>query len=384
MKSRLSCLLKSSPLVVLLLVSSLLGAEESRNGSADYGERPLRLAFIGDIMAHDVNFLMDDYSRVYSSVEPLFAESDYVFGQLEFVVDPDRPMASYPRFNVHPGYVEAAIEAGVDTFSLANNHTTDYGAEGVRATLRTMKELADRYPIRYSGARWEDDESLDVVDFEWEGRRIGFLAITRILNDWSGYELTYVVDWSDFSTSRFLQRLEVVAGDYDLFILSVHDGTEYQPLPDDRSIAFYRDAVDAGVDILWGHHPHVLQPWERVSRDDGRIALIMPSMGNFVSGQTWRLAPEDTDHWRAETGDSAILRATVDFSDNGATVVDINPVLITHYHHPEGGVSVETLMPMRRRVDVAGRGWRPFYESRTRRSAPFARRREYEQLGEMK
>ncbi len=389
---RLSCsaLRLFAVLVVVLVVGGVFlfagpgdrapdAAEVSKSHTSSHVERPLRLSFIGDIMAHDVNYRMDDFSRIYTEVAPHFADSDHVFGQLEFVVDPDRPYATYPRFNVHPAYVEAAIDAGVDIFSIANNHTTDYKADGVLATLASMAELTERHDIHYSGARAEPDQSLDIVELEWRGRSIGFLAITRILNDWDGWELTYVIDWSRRSTERFLDRLEEATDDYDLFVLSVHDGTEYQPYPDARSIAFFREAVGAGVDILWGHHPHVLQPWEVVERDDGRRAVIMPSMGNFVSGQTWGIGPDDTDHWRANTGDSAIFRTTVDFDERGASIIDIDPLLITHYHHPAGGVSVEILMPMADRDDV-GDGRRGFYEDRRRRSGRFARRETYENL----
>lgn len=338
-------------------------------------------------MAHDVNFRMDNYSRIYSSVSPHFAEADYTFGQLEFVVDGDREMASYPSFNVHPDYVEAAIDSGIHVFSLANNHTTDYGADGVRATRRTMREIASRHDIYYSGIRRAESreaaeqreaEEFEVVELEHKGVRIGFLAITRILNSWNGSELTHVVGYGEGAADRFLSWLEQVTPEYDLFILSVHDGTEYQRVPDERYAEFYRRAVHAGVDILWGHHPHVLQQWEPIRREDGRTALIMPSMGNFVSGQTWRIGPEDTGHWRAQTGDSAVLRLLVNVGDNGPDVRSIDPLPITHFLHPEGGVTVEMLMPMATREDASE--WQSFYEDRRRRTARFARRREYHNL----
>ena len=87
-------------LIVLILVSSACSDDPP-------GETELRMVFLGDIMGHDVNYNMRGYDRIYEHVLPLFAEADFVFGQLEFVVDPDRPQSSYPRFNVHPAYVEA-------------------------------------------------------------------------------------------------------------------------------------------------------------------------------------------------------------------------------------------------------------------------------------
>lgn len=352
-------------------------------------------------MAHDVNFRMEEYSRIYRSLRPHFEEADYTFGQLEFVVDGDREMAGYPSFNVHPNYVEAAIDSGVNVFSLANNHTTDYGSDGVDATRRTMERLSSEHDIYYSGVRHgvsseeqspngdmqpasdgqradRQEPPFEVVEIEREGVIIGFLAITRILNSWNGSERTNVVTHGTDS-EHFLSELEQMTSGYDLFILSVHDGTEYQPVAGERYMQFYRQAVGAGVDILWGHHPHVLQQWETVRREDGRTAVIMPSMGNFVSGQTWGIGPGDTDHWRAETGDSALFRLTVEAGSGGADIRSIDPLPITHFLHPEGGVTVEMLMPMPNREDAAE--WRPFYRDRRRRTARYARRREYSNLG---
>ncbi|MFP4643903.1 MAG: CapA family protein [Spirochaetales bacterium] len=346
---------------------------------AESPPRPLRLAFIGDIMAHDVNFGMNDYGRIYSPVSSYFKDSDYAFGQLEFVVDSDRPWASYPRFNVHTSYVESAIDSGLNVFSIANNHTTDYKSDGVLATRESLSQLADRHRIHFSGARGESDGRFEVTSIEWEGKSIGVLAITRILNDHSGSELTYYVPHAEEAADGFLDLLEEVTKSYDLFILSVHDGTEYRPSPDSRSRRFYRRAVDAGVDILWGHHPHVLQPWELVEGEDGRRAVIMPSLGNFVSGQTWRIGPAEYDHWRAETGDSAVFRVSVAFTQDGATVSDVDPVPITHYHHPDGGVTVEELLPMRFREDVDP-AWRRFYRFRASDNAGIHRRYTYEHM----
>ncbi len=358
--------------LLLSVVVRAVGAE----GSPD---RPLRLVFTGDIMAHDVNFRMNDYDRIYAPVSRYFEDADYTFGQLEFVVDPDRPMTTYPRFNVHPSYVESAIASGVNVFSLANNHTTDYGADGVHATLGSLSQLAADNDIYYSGARYQTDGQYEITEINWNDRKIGFLAITRILNDHSGSEFTYYVSHNPEEAAGFLDFLGELTSSYDLFILSVHDGTEYQPLPDGRTIRFYREAVDAGVDILWGHHPHVLQPWETVERDNGSRAVIMASMGNFVSGQTWRLGPEDSGRRRAATGDSAVFRVAVEFADTGVDLTDVDAVPVTHYQHPDGGVTVEELMPMRLREDVDP-DWRTFYRIRAGESAWFSRRYEYEHI----
>jgi len=87
----------------------------------------LQLTFAGDIMIHTANYLTADYPAIYRSIAPLLRKDDLSFANLEFPVDPSRPFSSYPRFNGSPEYLRAAVEAGIDVFSLANNHAFDQG-----------------------------------------------------------------------------------------------------------------------------------------------------------------------------------------------------------------------------------------------------------------
>jgi len=82
-----------------------------------FGQDPpaeLLLGFVGDIMAHNVNYHMADYSRIYDGVSGILRSDDLTFANLEFPVDPALPQMTYPRFNNHPAYVRAAVEAGIE------------------------------------------------------------------------------------------------------------------------------------------------------------------------------------------------------------------------------------------------------------------------------
>ena len=83
----------------------------------------LVLTFGGDIMAHVENFGMADYNMIYTDIEEIIQNDDFTFANLETPVHEGRAYESYPTFNVQPEYVQAAIDAGFDVFSLANNHT---------------------------------------------------------------------------------------------------------------------------------------------------------------------------------------------------------------------------------------------------------------------
>ena len=292
----------------------------------------LVLSFTGDLMAHAPNWRMEDYDRIYAGLGNLLLEDDLSFSNLETPADPDKPYATYPRFNVHRPYVEAAVRAGVDVFSLANNHTNDQGLASSFRTLDTLDAIrrdrtaAGESDLHYSGIRREVGDSMVVTEIELPGWRIGFVSVTHILNDTRGSEATYVVPfWKPEAEETFFRFVAEHSGKYDLFIVAFHGGDEYVLAPPARVQRFLDRTYEAGARIVWGHHPHVMQPWQiRYDFSLGRaVGLVMPSMGNFISGQTWFLGPGQASTQRAYTGDSAVLQVRV-LRDRGTSKITIN------------------------------------------------------------
>ncbi|WP_052318140.1 CapA family protein [Spirochaeta africana] len=323
-------------------------------------------------MAHRPNFNMTGYDRIYADVTGVLATGDLNFANLEFVVDPDRELSSYPTFNVHPDYVEAAMAAGFQVFSLANNHTTDFGAPGVAATYRTALALQQQSPDTvFSGIRTDAGKDFQLELLELHGWKIGFTAITGMLNDWRGRERVQFT-FFDHEREAFLEWLATVRPTVDYLIVSYHDGVEYVTRPHRRKQEYMRRMADAGADIVWGHHPHVLQPMERrvVSRQDGQAdALIIYSAGNFISSQTWFLAADDYDLPRAYTGDSAIYRVLL--SQHGARprLESVQTVPITHFITEDYAVVVRRMIPL---IDSGqlDEHWQTYYERRLERMRP--------------
>lgn len=325
--------------------------------------KTLTLSFAGDIMAHDVNYLRKPYSRIYESVKHIFLEDDLTFANLEFPVDPQRPLSNYPNFNNHPPYVEAAISAGFDVFSLANNHIGDQGKGGIENTLSTMKELQKQNNIFFSGIKTQGRGNFIPIMIEKRNLKIGFLAITSFINNYSTAELVEIVNYKKSSENEaFVNYISSIAPHYDLFILSFHGGIEYALQPEREKILFFYSLLHAGVDIVWGHHPHVLQPWEmRMIR--GATKLIIPSSGNFISGQTWRIDPVNPNPRRVFTGDSAIFSVVVGMLDDEAWILKVKPILISNYKDPDYGMLV---MPFEKifKLENLSEEWENYYHNR--------------------
>ena len=98
----------------------------------------LHLVFAGDIMGHDVNYRMADYRDIYRGVRQYLGDADLAVANLELPVDPTRAESGYPRFNGNAAYVRAAVEAGFNLLSTANNHAFDGRGGGGAADAAWM------------------------------------------------------------------------------------------------------------------------------------------------------------------------------------------------------------------------------------------------------
>ncbi len=113
--------------------------------------------------------------------------------------------------------------------------------------------------------------------------RLGFLA----------YSLVGLNDTLEASVARIIVDVMRTERTVDATIVSLHWGDEYVRIPAPWQIACAHDLVDAGADLVVGHHPHVLQPIEQY-----RDGLIAYSLGKLVCEMQW-----------GATADSAILLA---------------------------------------------------------------------------
>ena len=330
------------------------------------GGKRLLLTFLGDIMAHTVNFRAPDYAAAYRPVRRLLERDTLTFANLESPVVAERPCSSYPSFNVGPDYLRAALEAGIEVFSLANNHAFDQGPEGVAGTLESAR-AAGRAAFRRiycSGTRADPMEPFRPAEITVDGARVGFLAVTQELNlpEPQGYVLR--VDYRiEAEVEAFLQLLPSLASPYDLFVLSYHGGREYARQPEAARRRFFHRLLETGVDIVYGHHSHVPQEYELVQRAAGR-GLILYSTGNFLSGMTWRLGPDEPDAERAWTGDSLAWVVSVSFPAGGRSVERVWPVPITNVRDPRGFMVVSTFPGLA--LQGLSDSWASFYRERSR------------------
>jgi poly-gamma-glutamate synthesis protein (capsule biosynthesis protein) len=102
----------------------------------------------------------------------------------------------------------------------------------------------------------------------------------------------------------------------DVVIMSIHWGNEYQRIPTSEQKDLANFLVNEGVDIIFGSHPHVLQPMEWIKTEDGRNSFVIYSLGNFISGQV-------RDY--KDIGGIATVEITKHVTETGKTIELSNP-----------------------------------------------------------
>jgi hypothetical protein len=334
----------------------------------------LTLTFVGDLMTHPALAGMTDYSQIYRGVADVLRGSDLSFANLEFPVDSTRPSTGYPLFNAHQDYVQAAVDAGINVFSTANNHAFDGGEEGVFETLCALLSLdGPRRPF-FSGIRGNTRRPFLPQEITVNGARVGFIAVTQFLNQGDGGRYVHVVDYRNGEQARELEELvHETSALFDVSIVSYHGDQEYEQEPSPAKRAFFHRLVEDGATIVYSHHPHVLQEHETVTV--GRSTrLIMYSMGNFVSGMARSARPPEPDGLDALLMESAMLRVEVEVDAGGATVTGTQAIPIVTFRAGQGQVVVLKLDDVADgKVEVPA-AWKSYFMARRalvrERSAP--------------
>ena len=325
---------------------------------------PLVLTFAGDLMAHTVNFNMNEYDLIYKAVEKILHSDDLSFVNIETPVCDALPLSTYPCFNVHTPYLRAAVQAGFDMLGFANNHTNDHGTTGIDGTLASVRTVqkeryaADVLPpfLAFSGLKDSVTDSIQVTPLSYKGWNILFCSVTEILNsyDASKNRLYYSAPTKQ-GRAALLAIIKEARNRYpcDLFVLGLHlNEPEYGRTVSNAKKAWFKQLGEAGIDIIWAHHPHVMQPWETITVErplllpdaasDSAVVIseqckvfCMYSMGNFISGQRWHTRYDDPAFYREYTGDAVMLQLTCTRDKAGRADFSVLPLLITQYNEPE-------------------------------------------------
>ena len=276
-----------------------------------------------------------NYDHIYANVLDEIQAADIAMIDQETVFTSDHDsISSYPSFATPTEVGDAIIKAGFDVIESATNHIDDYGYDFMQQTFDFWKTNYPDVPVLGIHETQEDADSIKTM--EVNGITIAFLDYTYGTNNsGAGEGREYMIDIFDKDkVASDIQKAKEIS---DCIIFVAHWGAEDETMPNEYEKQWTAFLLSQGVDVIIGGHPHVLQPYGRISDDQGHSAVVFYSLGNFVSTQ--QELPELLGGMAGFTIQKTVL--------NGESTVEIlSPEvtpLVMHYNHDNNEYAVYML-----------------------------------------
>jgi hypothetical protein len=184
-----------------------------------------------------------------------------------------------------PAWAQVLMEAGVGLVTLANNHVMDFCREGLFETMEALRQAG----IGFVGAGRNRDEACAPLILDIAQRRVAFLARSAVIVSAPTYAAENVPGVAFLDVDETLDAIRACRSRADLVILLVHWGIEEYSYPSLAQRTLAKRFVEAGAQLILGHHPHVLQGVERIG-----TGVAVYSMGNFAFDEfEWSYALPD-------------------------------------------------------------------------------------------
>lgn len=226
----------------------------------------------------DDGYQIYDFTEMFTYIKPLIEKYDLRFYNQETIIGgKNLGLSNYPLFN-SPDEIGSDLvnKIGFNLVNTATNHTLDKGTTGALYSANFWEKQENALMV---GTNSSLEKRNTVVTKEINGITYALLGYTYGTNGIpvpSGYE--YLVNL--YSDTQAKQDIEAVRDKVDVVMVSMHWGVEYTHIPTEEQKRQATYLASLGVDVIIGHHPHVIQPIEYI--DD---TLVIYSLGNFISAQ---------------------------------------------------------------------------------------------------
>jgi len=264
----------------------------SSAASGSNNSSKLNCIFVGDIMfGRSIEKVIDKkgYDFLFQNVNPLLKNADYVCGNFEnAIILKDEKEYETAKKNIllyaKNDSVKILKNNNFTVLNLANNHVLDYGVNGLKDTINTFKD--NNLAVVGAGNTRKEAEAYNIKEIN--GIKVATLGFSEVVAPGfnSAKDKGGILDCKP---ENFLKLIQEANKKVDLVIVNCHWGEEYETKQCTKQEVFARAMVDAGADIVIGHHPHVLEPVE-VYKD----SLICYSLGNFIFDQGWSRTRDST------------------------------------------------------------------------------------------
>ena len=221
------------------------------------------------------------FDYLYEDYKSYIQDADFaVINQETIFVDNPEMYGGFPSFGSPMEVGEAMLKAGFNLVTCATNHALDRGNTGIKITT----DFYETCGITYLGIKNASDEYMPYKVVGKNGIRVACFNYTYgVNNDVGSSPETYVNIIPEEDV--LLQEIALARQEADAIVVFIHWGTEYETTPDESQKEIAELLNEAGVDVIVGTHPHVVQPMEIITSADGHETLVFYSLGNFISGQ---------------------------------------------------------------------------------------------------
>lgn len=287
------------------------------------------IAAVGDVLIHQ-SIYRDaqtgdsyDFDKMFTHVKPYLKAPDITLANQESMIGGvELGLSTYPQFNSPHEVGDALKRSGIDIVSIANNHTLDRGEKAIMNAL----DHWDKIEMPYVGAYRSEDDQKTIRTIEKNGIIFSFLAYTYGTNgipvpEGKPYLVNLIDEIKIKNEIREAKKLS------DVVVVSLHFGNEYERMPNDQQIQLAQLIADAGAHIIFGHHPHVLQPVDFLSSKKGHETFVAYSLGNFLAAQE-----AQHDYYRRIGGMIQVEVEKVEFEGDAAIRVHSPSFLATYIH----------------------------------------------------
>jgi len=230
------------------------------------------------------------FDHWFEYIAPSLEYADLMIGNLETTITYDNSVITgYPFFATPKELLPSLQSAGFDVLVNGNNHILDKEQAGLISTVSAL----DEFGIYHTGA-WTSAESKNIpLVVDVKGIKIGIISVTCSLNEQNNLlsqeEKSYMYTMTDDLSEISRQIALCKSYEADVIVVCPHWGYENNTRPDAESVSLAKEYIKLGADIIFAHHPHVMQPVDKVSvtLENGTIreGIVFWSLGNFISNQ---------------------------------------------------------------------------------------------------
>ncbi len=298
-------------------------------------KRPLSIYAVGNINLAGT----ETQSWFAAGAEPGFAAllrelatADLAFGNLDCqLIRNHPPEGRLQSFSAAPAGAEALANAGFDLLATANELSSEFDAEALNETITSLRRVG----IRHAGTGRTIDEAYEPAEIERHGWRIALFGVTALF-DRNFFGLPSQSGLACANITQLARQIARARQRFDLILISYHGGDADSTAPSAEARLFAQSCIEAGADIVLGHHPHAPQAVELY-----RNRLIFYSLGDFISSDPHRRAK---DQWNDRSLTARILVSSNETTGELKFGVERVPLLLNKLPHRAAGAEAEAIL----------------------------------------